>query len=58
MANFLVTGDLGFIGSRFTEGLYNAGHDVTVLDHLSNGHQNNLSHLKNQITLCIQCRTN
>ena len=52
MTNFLVSGDLGFIGSHLTEELDNAGHDVTVLDHLSNGDQNNLSHLKNKSTLC------
>jgi nucleoside-diphosphate-sugar epimerase len=54
MANFLVTGELGFVGSHFTEELYCGGHDVTeVLDHLRNGHQSNLSHLKNKITLYI-----
>ena len=54
MANFLVTGELGFVGSHFTEELYCAGHDMTeVLDHLRNGHQSNLSHLKNKITLYI-----
>ncbi len=53
MTNFLVTGGLGFVGSHLTEELYNAGHDVTVLDNLSNGHLNNLSHLKNKITLYI-----
>jgi UDP-glucuronate decarboxylase len=50
MVNFLVTGDLGLIGSCSTEGWYSESHDVTVLDHLSNGNQNNLSYLKNQIT--------
>jgi UDP-glucose 4-epimerase len=44
MSNFLVTGGLGFVGSHLTEELYNAGHEVTVLDNLSNGHLNNLSH--------------
>ena len=53
MANFLVTGGLGFVGSHLTEKLYDAGHDVTVLDNLSNGHQSNLSHLRNKITLYI-----
>jgi Nucleoside-diphosphate-sugar epimerases len=33
--------------------LYNAGHTVTVLDNLSNGHQNNLSHLKDRINFSI-----
>ncbi|MGB9167967.1 MAG: NAD-dependent epimerase/dehydratase family protein [Nitrososphaeraceae archaeon] len=53
MSKFLVTGGLGFVGSHLTEELYNAGHDVTVLDNLSNGHLSNLSHLKNKITLYI-----
>ena len=51
MTNFLVKGDLGFIGSHLTEELYNTSNDVTVLYHLRNGHQNYLSHLKKKITL-------
>ena len=51
MANFVVTGDFGFIGSHLTEELYNACYYVTVFDHLNNGDQNNLLHLKNKITL-------
>jgi UDP-glucose 4-epimerase len=53
LSNYLVTGGLGFVGSHLTEELYNAGHEVTVLDNLSNGHLNNLSHLRNKITLYI-----
>ena len=53
MANFLVTGGLGFVGSHLAEELYNSGHTVTVLDNLSNGHQNNLSHLKDKINFSI-----
>jgi UDP-glucose 4-epimerase len=53
MANFLVTGGLGFVGSHLSEELYNLGHNVTVLDNLSNGHQDNLSHLKDKITFSI-----
>jgi UDP-glucuronate decarboxylase len=53
MANYLVTGGLGFVGSHLTEELYNSGHNVTVLDNLSNGHQNNLSHLKDKISFSI-----
>src|SRR5687768_787612 len=53
MANFLVTGGLGFVGSHLSEELYNLGHNVTVLDNLSNGHQYNLSHLKDKITFSI-----
>ena len=54
MANFLVTGDLGFVGSHFTEELYYAGHDVTeLLDHLINDYQSYLSYLKNKFTVYI-----
>jgi nucleoside-diphosphate-sugar epimerase len=53
MASFLVTGDLGFVGSHFTEELYYVGHDVKLFDHLSNDYQSYLSHLKNKITLYI-----
>ena len=53
MANYLVTGGLGFVGSHLAEELYNSGHKVTVLDNLSNGHQNNLSHLKDKIGFSI-----
>jgi nucleoside-diphosphate-sugar epimerase len=51
MADILVTGSLSFIGPHFTEKLYKVGHDLIVLDHLSNGFQHNLSHLKNTITI-------
>jgi UDP-glucose 4-epimerase len=52
MANFLVSRDLAFIGSHLTEEKwYNACYDETVLDHLSNGDQNNLSYLKKNSTL-------
>ena len=53
MANFLVTSDLGFGGSHFTEELYYAGHDVTLLDHLINDYQSYLAHLKNKFTVYI-----
>jgi nucleoside-diphosphate-sugar epimerase len=53
MANFLVTGGLGFVGSHLAEELYNSGHNVTVLDNLSNGNQDNLSHLKDRLNFII-----
>ena len=34
-----VTGGAGFIGSHVAHCLHDAGHEVTVLDNLSNGHQ-------------------
>ena len=37
--NALVTGGAGYIGSVCTEELLNAGHAVTVLDNLSEGHR-------------------
>jgi UDP-glucose 4-epimerase len=37
--NVLVTGGAGYIGSICVEELINAGHDVTVLDNLSEGHR-------------------
>ncbi len=37
--NILVTGGAGYVGSVIVEELTNAGHRVTVLDNLSNGHR-------------------
>ena len=42
MANILVTGGAGFIGSHVTEELVNRGHQVTVLDDLSGGFVDNI----------------
>ncbi|MBA8667443.1 NAD-dependent epimerase/dehydratase family protein [Holosporaceae bacterium 'Namur'] len=39
---YLVTGGAGFIGSHLTEQLLEYGHDVTVLDNLSYGKEENL----------------
>jgi UDP-glucose 4-epimerase len=39
----LVTGGAGFIGSHLAEALLAAGHDVTVIDNLSTGSEDNLS---------------
>lgn len=40
--NILVTGGAGFIGSHLTDRLLSAGHQVVVLDNLSNGKARNL----------------
>jgi UDP-glucose 4-epimerase len=42
----LVTGGAGFIGSHLAEALLDAGHQVLVLDNLSTGSMDNISHLK------------
>jgi UDP-glucuronate decarboxylase len=50
---YLVTGGFGFVGSHLVEELVSYGHDVSVLDNLSNGHITNLKHIKNAITSCV-----
>src|SRR6478672_6180576 len=45
MANMLITGGAGFIGSHLAERLLADGHDVTLLDDLSTGRLENIRHL-------------
>jgi nucleoside-diphosphate-sugar epimerase len=42
----LITGGAGFIGSHLSEALLDAGHHVIVLDNLSTGSIDNITHLK------------
>jgi UDP-glucose 4-epimerase len=42
----LITGGAGFIGSHLAEALLDGGHDVYVLDDLSTGSIDNITHLK------------
>jgi nucleoside-diphosphate-sugar epimerase len=42
----LITGGAGFIGSHLAEALLNSGHEVYVLDDLSTGSIENITHLK------------
>jgi len=52
-AHVLVTGGAGFIGSHLTERLIERGDRVTVLDDLSTGRLENLSHLEDSDRLRI-----
>src|SRR5690242_16639075 len=45
MANYLVTGGAGFIGSHLAEALAGRGHSVRVVDNLATGKRRNLAHL-------------
>src|SRR5215468_3052609 len=47
---YLVTGGFGFVGSHLVEELAKSGHEITVLDNLSNGDINNLKNVKDKIT--------
>ncbi|HSB46968.1 MAG TPA: SDR family oxidoreductase [Candidatus Bilamarchaeum sp.] len=44
MADCLVTGGAGFIGSHIAELLLSAGHAVTILDNLSSGRKSSIPH--------------
>ncbi len=51
MANVLVTGGAGFIGSHLATALVERGDRVRVLDDFSTGHRENLAHLGNRCEL-------
>lgn len=51
MANVLVTGGAGFIGSHLTTALVERGHRVCVMDNLTTGHRENLSHLGDRLDM-------
>jgi nucleoside-diphosphate-sugar epimerase len=49
LANYLVTGGAGFIGSHLCGRLVQDGHSVRVLDNLWSGKRDNLSHVTGQV---------
>lgn len=51
MANVLVTGGAGFIGSHLATALIERGHHVRVVDNLSSGKRENLAHLAGRVEL-------
>lgn len=51
MANYLVTGGAGFIGSNIVDRLVELGHVVRVLDDFSSGHRANLDQVADRIDL-------
>ncbi len=51
MANYLVTGGGGFIGSHIVGALLEAGHEVRVLDNFSTGRRENLKEYLDNIRL-------
>lgn len=51
MANYLVTGGGGFIGSHLVHGFLEQGHAVRVLDDFSSGRRENLTEVADQVDI-------
>jgi len=51
MANYLVTGGAGFIGSHLTTRLADLGHSVRVFDNFSTGKRSNLEHVAGTVDI-------
>lgn len=46
-----ITGGAGFIGSHLCDALVNEDNEISILDNLSTGSKNNISHLEGKITV-------
>ena len=55
MANYLITGGAGFIGSHIADRLIREGHAVRILDDLSSGSKDNLKQVWNKIEFVNGC---
>jgi nucleoside-diphosphate-sugar epimerase len=54
MANYLVTGGAGFIGSHIAEALLKEGHRVRILDNFSTGRRDNLQTLQTSFASSLE----
>jgi UDP-glucose 4-epimerase len=50
---YIVTGGLGFIGSNLSRHLVSKGHEVVIIDNLSNGKETNIRDFKNHDKLTV-----
>jgi nucleoside-diphosphate-sugar epimerase len=53
MANYLVTGGAGFIGSHIVDTLVAGGHSVRVIDNLMTGRKENIAHVQDKIEFIL-----
>ncbi len=54
MANYLVTGGAGFIGSHIAKPLLEEGHRVRILDNFSTGRRENVKAIETIVPLSLE----